>query len=224
MSKILIAGDSWACGEWPLPGETHKTGHESLRHRGIAHWLEQQGHEVTQQAEGGHSNFDQIKHLGENLDHHSFDLVVFVVTDPLRDEKHIRNTWAEHQAQIQEAWQGVWDRLGGFDHPIHLVGGCVAIPNTPPIPANCDILCRDWIELILGSRPMENLCRAWPYPDNPGATLLDHWHREEQHLEQWLIRCQISGTAEHQHFWPDGRHPNRQAHRLLAHLIHKHTI
>ena len=212
MANIMIMGDSWACGEWDGGGTPRGYG---VTHAGTEQYLREAGHTVRSVAEGACSNRRQVDRRLELTD--PVDRTIWFLTDPLRDipETDIALTLVEYRAQRDHLLRQQFDRVRHL--PILLVGGVSAVPAwvhseyplfTCLVP---DLRC--W--LLQGEEPCETLCRAWQYPD-PDPALLAHWEHEERRLERHLRHALIPGRAEHRWFWPDGRHPNRQAHRRLT--------
>ena len=74
MGKILIIGDSWACGEWDFE--------QKLAHEGTTHYIRDAGYEITSLAKGSASNSKQLDKLE---DHRDTDICIWFLTDPLRE-------------------------------------------------------------------------------------------------------------------------------------------
>jgi len=217
MAKIIVAGDSWACGEWPTwdPTQQARTMNDKLLHRGISHYLTKIGHDVIQLASGGHSNFDQLRGIQRwCLKNSKPDCILFMVTDPLRDFEHIPNSLAGFQKTQQALMIGLLDGLADLEIPVWLVGGCVPVDHVNITNPRIKVLCPDWVRMIVGHRSVDNLCRVWSHP-TADLDLLEYLEQQEQRLAEWMQLCATPGTVEHEYFWPDGRHPNRKAHLWL---------
>ena len=216
MASITIIGCSWACGEWG--GAATAQGYRVL-HAGTAQYLREQGHQVTQLAQGGDSNRHQVDLL---LDTRPRDHHIWFLTDPLRDLPHsqVARGLLAHRAQLDHLMRLQFDRVQHL--PLLLIGGAAAVPEWvsreyPNITTVCPDL-RCW--LLPGREPCECLCRVWQYPDCD-PELLAHWEHEERVNALHMTRAQHRiHSPEHRWFWPDGLHPNRAAHqRLTAELI-----
>ena len=88
--KIVIAGDSWGCGEW-LRGDLRKNVATDIVHGGLAQYLTEDGHTVVNLSQGGASNtfIDSAisKHLeSESLrDRENPDKIIVFQTTYTRD-------------------------------------------------------------------------------------------------------------------------------------------
>lgn len=208
--RIILAGDSWACGEW---GRDLRGRYRPL-HLGLQYYLRRRGHLVRVTAESGGTNLTQLERVQARA--RSGDLVVFVQTDPLRDSAVIPGQWRAFHDQYQQGLQDLYRGLSLLPCPVLLVGGVSPVrtdlidPESP-----CRVAVRDWVEAMGLQRPCPVICRAWRYPDCE-PELLAQWERDERQLQEWDHRCRQSGTVEREWFWPDGRHPNRRAHSWLA--------
>ena len=212
---IMVAGDSWACGEWG-----HTDSGYGLLHSGITTELESQGHRVYRTAQGGHSNRQQLQLIARYLEglHHT-DAVLFIQTDPLRDVDQIPTTLASYRQEQVRLYRDLYQALNDLPVPILLVGGnCAVDPALVSEFPHVHTVCQDWIALLLGSRPCEIICRGWTYPDCE-VDLLTHWESEERALTGWEREGAKPGSQHYKWFWPDGRHPNRAGHAaLLTHI------
>ena len=215
--RIIVAGDSWACGEWG--GRADPEGYRVL-HPGTAQYLREAGHRVISVAYGGSSNRAQVDRVRPDQVR-GIDRIIWFLTDPCRDipETDIARTLPEYLAQRDLLLRQQFDRVRHL--PITLIGGNSAVPawvadEYPGIVTLvADLRC--W--LLQGQEPCETMCRQWRYPDCD-LDLLTHWESEERRVEQHLAHALIPGRAEREWFWPDGRHPNRAAHlRLTEELI-----
>ena len=209
MTDITIMGDSWACGEWDLT--------QTLVHRGTEQYLIDAGHKITNVAEGGASNRMQTSSA---IDSKS-DIILWFLTDPLRDLK--RAGW-EHQPRTLQSYHRRREQLlrTAFkkmnDLPVWLVGGACAIPDYVETEhQNWKVIVPDMrIWLIPDATPIDTLSRTWPYPDC-SEELLTYHEKQEKMLARHFVRCENGvGTNEHKYFWPDGYHPNREAHSGLT--------
>jgi hypothetical protein len=207
--RIIVAGDSWACGEW---GQDDR-GEYGVLHLGLTQCLREQGHSVTVTAWGGSTNWQQLRRVRDPR----ADLVVFVQTDPMRDRAQIPGLWEDYHREYRRGLDLLYQGLAALPCPVLLVGGNTAVAPER-VPPGVRVAVRDWVEALVGHRPLTIMGRSWPYPDCD-PPLLSLWEREEQALQEWDHRCRLPGTPEHEWFWPDSRHPNRRAHRWLADRI-----
>lgn len=209
--RIIVAGDSWACGEWG--GWDTEQGYRVLD-AGVSERLREQGHSVELVAQGGSTNLAQIAAVRREA--RAGDCVVFVQTDPLRDRGEIPGDLATYRSERRGRMAALYRALAGLPCSVLLVGGNTAVEADlidPESPVRVAVA--DWVAELGLTRPTPHLCRAWRYPDCE-PPLLELWEGDERRLRLWDQRCRAPGTAEHEWFWPDGRHPNRRAHEWLA--------
>jgi hypothetical protein len=227
-------GDSWACGEWGLTDPADPSSEFLNHHPGISRYLRDQGHSVQVLAQGGHGNHKQTLQAQE---HGVQGQIIWFITDPLRDlgpgdyvaETGSNEPWRSLHERVQTVadYHRERDQLLRVslarmrDHRIWLVGGNCRIPDwvNGEFP-DYRIITADLTEWLLGHPGPDAFCRQWMYYDC-SADLVDLYHHQERDLRSHLSRARQDTTSpEHQWFWPDGQHPNRQAHlRLTTELI-----
>jgi hypothetical protein len=219
MTRIMMMGDSWACGEWGDDPTYRNT------HPGTAKYLEQAGHEVINMAEGGASNWSQIDRISPHhaLSHNlrDADVVLWFMTDPLRDSDLQPSTMRDlHITQtrlLTDSMKTLATIVG--DREVWLVGGAGSVPNWvktrhPGWRVIVPDLLR-WLVPDSGVSAM-HLNRTWRYGECDPA-MLDHFEMEEQRVASFRWRAEHrTASDEHRWFWPDGSHPNREAHRRLT--------
>jgi hypothetical protein len=208
--RIIVAGDSWACGEW---GRDLQGRYRPL-HLGLQYYLRRAGHSVRVVARGGSGNGEQLQRV--QAEARPRDRVVFVQTDPMRDLGIIPGQWRSFHDRYQQGLRDLYRGLSLLPCPVLLVGGNSPVePELIPPQSPCRVAVGDWVEAMGLQRPCPVIGRQWAYPDCE-PPLLEQWERDERQLQEWDHRCRQSGTPEHEWFWPDGRHPNRRAHSWLA--------
>ena len=79
--SILIAGDSWGCGEWDLL----PNGKYCVTHKGIEQYFIDNGDIVTNISIGGGTNQNSVFQLQQQLSNMTFNCIIWFQTDPLRD-------------------------------------------------------------------------------------------------------------------------------------------
>ena len=215
---IVVLGDSWACGEWGLTTE----GPYGLLHRGTVYYLQKAGYHVYNLAHGASSNKKQVDKL------HAFkekyiDHVIWFLTDPLRDisEQDIATTMKGYREQQDTLLRNQFDRVRMTD--ILLIGGVHQVPNwvSEEYP-NIQIVTPNLRCYLLPYREhIETLCRTWVYPARADKTLIDHWTNQEIKIDEHIYSAEYDLDSDtHKLFWPDGHHPNRNAHlRLVEELL-----
>jgi len=221
MTSILIIGGSWACGEWGNHG-----GQYQVLHPGTSQYLQQAGHRVINMAEGGASNWSQIDRisphhaLGHNL--RDADVVLWFMTDPLRDIKGpqpstIRDLHREQTRLLTDSMKNLAKIVG--DREVWLVG-CVGrvLERVSTDHPGWRVVVPDLLRWLVPASEVSamHLDRTWRYGDCD-PELLDHHERGEQTVASFRWRAEHrTASDEHRWFWPDGSHPNREAHRRLT--------
>ena len=230
----MMMGCSWACGEWGHG----KDGEYQVLHPGTQQYLSDAGHSVTSIAEGGCSNWAQLDRISPHhalqRDRHSgghladADVLLWFLTDPFRDiharmvnTMEMPRTLAEWHLRRRELLEASFDsmrRLAG-DRAVWLVGGVGEIPTwVPRRHPGWRVIVPDLLRWLLPASRVSatHLNRIWRYGDCD-AELLDYHEIEEQRQARFRWRAEHRpDSEEHRLFWPDGGHPNREAHRLLT--------
>ena len=220
MTRIMIMGDSWACGEWGDDPDYRNT------HPGTAQYLREAGHTVINMADGGASNWSQIDRISPHheLSHNLVDaeVVLWFITDPLRDIKGsqpatIKDLNITQTRLLTDSMKTLATVVG--DREVWLVGGVGVVPAwVKTRHPGWRVIVPDLLRWLLPHSDVSSmhLNRTWRYGDCDSA-LLDHFEIEEQRVASFQWRAEHRRDSdEHRLFWPDGSHPNREAHRLLT--------
>jgi hypothetical protein len=94
--RILIAGDSWGCGEWAIFGR-------KVAHLGLQTYLTEYGCEVTNVSVGGYSNKDSINSIKNKLiSTYTCDSIIWFQTDPIRDLKPYKDNADKFSLEIED--------------------------------------------------------------------------------------------------------------------------
>jgi hypothetical protein len=233
--QFTIMGDSWACGEWGRKDPDRLDSEHGNRHPGITEYLRADQHTVRVLAQGGHGNQQQVEQAKKQG---VLGQIIWFITDPLRDLRNTTGTgehdWFDRlpreiqtldqyrQTRDQQLRSALNDMRG---HGIWLIGAVCPLPDwvEKEFP-EYRIITPDFTEWLLGHRGSEVFCRQWLYYDCE-QDLVEHYDHEEQLREQHLERARDDESSlEHRLFWPDGEHPNREAHRLLYDQLIKPLI
>ena len=224
--QFTIMGDSWACGEWGRRDPDNLDSHFGNSHPGITAYLRQDQHDVRVLAQGGHGNRQQVEHARQlGVD----GQIIWFITDPLRDLRNPTGTgdhdWFDRlprEVQTLEQYRRTRDTqllevLNDMrGHPVWLIGGVCALPAwvSRQFP-EYRVITPDLTAWLLGRPGPDSFCRQWLYYDCE-PDLAEYYDQQEQRLAEHLERAREDETSvEHRLFWPDGQHPNREAHRLL---------
>lgn len=208
--KIIVIGDSWACGEWG----TSAAGEYCILHGGLAHYLSA-NHEVVNLGEGGSCGMYAANMLKNAYDD-SVDLVFWFKTDPLRstDDRVFTQDKVTFDDIVREnclCTEKIYKQLNDMDIPIHCMGGCAKL--------NLDL--------------MKNYSNLIPYIKSIAEFLIPDYSHPELWISSWIKHINnrvdldsldklLAGKREQDRlfdykdlFWPDGLHPNRHGHKLL---------
>jgi hypothetical protein len=222
----MILGDSWACGEWGDDPTYRNT------HPGTEQYLKEAGHTVITVADGGSSNWAQLDRISP---HHPYqrdrnsghnlaeaDVVLWFVTDPLRDTQGSQPTTIKDlkitQTRLLTDSMNTLATVVG-DREVWLVGGVGVVPAwVRTRQPRWRVIVPDLLRWLVPDSDVSpvHLNRTWRYGDCDTA-LLDHFETEEQRVASFRWRAEHRPASdEHRWFWPDGSHPNREAHRRLT--------
>ena len=219
----MIMGDSWALGEWRRDPDTGTGNH--ISHDGVRQYLREAGYHTVSMAEAGASNRSQLDRLATHHQSQGVDVIIWFVTDPLRDlERQPRTLDRFHEERerlIRLSMTQMSERCR--DRRVLLVGAVASLPAWLPAEFSAfDVVTRDLTRWLIPDSSVDQayLNRTWRYPDCDTA-LMDHHELQESRRDtfQWRAKYRAE-TAEHRWFWPDTQHPNREAHlRLTQELI-----
>jgi hypothetical protein len=224
-SKVLLAGDSWGCGEWSWDAK-------QIQHLGLELYLREYGCEVTNVSFPGCSNLYSITALKKQLVDNTYDVILWIQTDPTRDIRPYEDNADKFALPIDdflklqdELIDKSYQSLNQLGPTIFCMGGCSKIklpiinkyPNLNPIiPSIIEFFgCEDMPLWVPGSRWLHDL----------GITLSESivdymyenvtkWERAGEH------RFQLDYYLDKKWFFPDGHHTNRHAHqKIFEYLI-----
>lgn len=233
--SVLIVGDSWAGGEWS-GGD-----HTEILHGGLGEYFQQAGHHAKVLYSPGKGNQHNVSRLCEflHLAAHRPDIILFVVSDPLRNYglpgNEIKTDVYTYGGLFELASFHLrqdcvaLDRLAKqYASTIYLIGGLGTVSVDISDLTNLECMVKSWPELLLGdSQEFKDfdwqtfgvwgkwqsvLANAISYNDSIGKKVID----------QMAILLKSSVVFKHPLFQPDGGHPNRQGHKILfEHIFRK---
>ena len=142
--KILVAGDSWSQGEWGF-----QTGRNAVDHSGLAHYLSEDGHDVTNVGQGACTNELQVEWIENATKEQNYDYIFWfhstferqLVSNRHRnlletswpfieqwhkDNKNIWdniNTLDDFLNLEKQMVDNVYDRLNKINQTVHVIGG-----------------------------------------------------------------------------------------------------
>jgi hypothetical protein len=231
--KILIAGDSWGCGEW----ESFK-----ILHSGLTQYCHDAGHLVFNISKPGGSNictYDRIHHFLQTNQHLQIQCVIVFQTEWTRDiVTEDQSTIAEdlmhgYHALKHRLMDRFYYRLSqtSTEHniPIHIVGGCsdtIWFDQIENEHRGIRMGCHSLTNLLLehNHRILEPAYAVFSLSASKSINyikqhlntkdlelLLDDIDIGHQRLDQWKKHKEF--------FWPDGAHPNRHGHEVLFNFL-----
>lgn len=202
--------------------------------RSIEDHLTSFGHEVTNSASSGQSNWFVINILKSHLLNKTFDKIVFVQTEPLRDNSNAKSNtgwqdlvqdkkWFDDHLHLLSIQQDILDEtykiLNDIDLPIYLLGGCSKV-DTELLSKYSNLTC------IMPSIP-EMLSPGYTHPTIFGVS---KWQKRID--DKWdldtidYIIDQIKSTEwlhdNCPYFFADPAHPDIDGYRMVAEHILKY--
>lgn len=234
---ILIAGDSWGCGEWPQL----YTGPTDILHGGVCHYLRESNRNVINISQGGNSNKDTLDQLNQFFDSGIADFLCDRLTDILvfqtewyRDfspATHytdfdtyfldtIDNTM--HWKFVSRFYRGLSELAKKHNVSIKLVGGAsdtIWLDQFEFEYPGVSVVCQSFVNLCVNNNhrvDQENFSissKAADFLKNRTTdTAVIKWI--ESLIDNTLTRQTILDSNPH-FFFPDGKHANRLGHKKL---------
>lgn len=225
MSNILIAGDSWGCGEW-LDPDIH--GRNLLAHPGTEQFLKDDGHNVVNVSATGKSNKFVIGRLIDALKKQNFDYIFWFQTDPLRDlfpnyfhPLSVLRTVDDFYQLGNSLLVSTYEELNSLEVPIHCIGGLGKLNLElmkdkhnliPFIPCVVEFIIEGYVRYPLAfSDWIDNIPKEFEE--------LDELVRLKYEYDKWYTHEPFKTF-----FYPDGRHPNREAHKRIFEFIRNKVL
>ena len=215
-SKILIIGDSWGCGEW----RWSRPGVGGPVHPGLELYLKEYGCDVTNLSVGGSSNSEILDRLNDCIKiNNSYDVIIWFQTDPLRDLQPYADNIEIFKKDKEdfilvhdELLDSIYAKFNSLNLPIYCLGGTTKLnlellkkyPNLHPVIPSI-------IEMF-----GEVHIRIWP-----SST----WIKDPQVLKSLshslvdYLHSECNPKLSQEWFHPDGKHPNRKAHKKIFEFL-----
>jgi hypothetical protein len=223
--RILIAGDSWGCGEWKAFGA-------GIAHLGLELYLTEYGCSVTNVSVPGCSNLDSVNSLKTNLENNEYDVILWIQTDPIRDLRPYDQHQAEFALEIDDFLKlqdnlltNIYNTLNNLGPDIICMGGCSAInipliknysKLNPVIPGIIEFFgCESPPLWVPGSRWLSDIGIKL------SKSIVNYMYETDLKWERaGKYRWMIEFTLDKKWFFPDGHHPNRHAlKKIFEYLI-----
>jgi len=238
MKNIVIAGDSWGCGEW---AEQHDSSDDQyLLHKGVAQYLSDDGHFVINVAKGGISNFQAVDRLDRLLDQicdtSKIDFILFFQSEWSRDIdfSQLDKSYTELKSTLMSSVYYTLSQLAQkYQVKIHLIGGMadtVKLEDWNTEYPGTEILCQSMFNFVKHNDKDINA------PVHDCFLLLDPAKiqqlksKSNMDLETIVDDIDLANTRLKnlrdctELFWPDGVHANRVAHKKLHELINEQLM
>jgi hypothetical protein len=211
--NFLITGDSWSQGEW-LENRT-------IAHKGLEQYLLETGHKVLNVGRGGQDNYSALYQascaLWEGIDH-----FIFFQTDILRScnsidlklHKPMETAIREQNCMVNQLND---IRSKNPNLKITVIGGCGKFDEKS---TSAWDYCVPSMTALLVPGFVDNpywVCNPWYQflqDTPPGDLSFDHKLQILEIEEQIALKKQCWNSNKDL-FYPDGLHPNRQAHKFL---------
>lgn len=209
--RILSVGDSWSAGVWDVIDGTH-----TVTGSGYKTELSQLG-EVTNI--WGFNNSHSLDVISRY--HNEYDVVLFFVTDPLRDISDHEKIYsfyvndfrtagellAVHSALLESTIQSA-KRYG---NKVKLIGGCQTLTHRN----DCNIIIHSVSELVSKGQFRHPL--IW---DSGWSGMLNFEQANKDLIKLWKENRELQELMESEpfqkYFWPDGYHPNAYSNKILG--------
>lgn len=239
---IIIAGDSWAVGEWRFDNASKKL---TISHAGLEQYIKSDNIDVVNIGKGGSSNLDTVNRIITWIDRFP-DTVpekIFVFqTEYCRDYKYQNMNPQEMSdvkkfSEISDRWiSRFYMRLSEiaitYNCKIYIIGGASDtawfddMNNDHP---GCHIVCQSLTNLIIyNNHKISDPVYSW-YTKNSEQFLLNA-KKITNAPNDILIEIQKGFERENQllenpqYFYPDGVHPNRDGHKILYNFLKQQNI
>jgi hypothetical protein len=234
--KILLAGDSWACGEWSAldRDQLELSNLPLINHAGLYQYIQDHTSAVVASvADGAQSNSSQLARIRQYISNHTVDLIIWFQTDPLRDCVNCCNPqefWQDKSRldlfllAEQQYIHATYGALNDLGIPVYCIGGCWPLANLdaysrliPVIPSVIAFLCDQDPQPL----PLSVLCPQWSMRHVPGdPALVEYLTEQFSSLDRWKMLLATESSQASKYFIPDGCHPNRLGHlRIFDHLV-----
>ena len=230
---ILIAGDSWACGEWT---------NGVVSHGGVAQYLKEQGHQVLNLGKSGGSNLESVARIADFLavDNGFRLLVKFAIvfqTEWLRDALDLWNinefrdlnyNYVELRTRVMSRFYvRLSETAMQTGVPIYVVGGCsdtIWLDRFESEYPGVHIACQSWVNLMISGdhrtdRPVFN--QFGPHTES----LVNYAKSKLDAKNLQVLLDDMDDTYDRDAGWAklakqglccdDGVHPNRHAHKQV---------
>lgn len=237
---IIVAGDSWGCGAWtdvgPRPVDPTIPNDNPLLHGGLAQFIKEAGHDVTNLSKGGSSNLQIVKRIRAWIDRNpdiTVSNIIVLQTEYTRDScqpfpgdlDNITASTSLANIWIARFYSNLSNIAMSTNCCVTLVGGMSDTPWFDDISQQYPglrLACQSITNLLIKDDPrVLNPVFSW-YDGSQLPIINEIKQRLSSHeLEKFLDQLDQGYERETllyshpNYFWPDGRHPNEAGHLKL---------
>lgn len=222
--KILIAGDSWGCGEWsdehlPFNLSLHNLG---LTHNGLEQYLRDENFIVKNLSEPGCANQIIYRRLYFELKYNPnyWDKIIVFQTTPTRDlpwENSKKFSYDDLIITLDTFLNKFYIALNNLNYPIDILGGCSKV-NTGLIAKyeNLQSSIPSILEFLI---PGFNQPRIW----TDILQIIDKKNYSTETLEKIINETEILFNLSNlsPYFEKEPYHPDRLAHKNIFEFLKK---
>ena len=215
--KLVIAGDSWARGEWGWDSNSKYC----VLHRGLEFYLEQDGYDVLNVGTPGGTNEEQVNLITSNTQNN--EIIIWFQSDPCRTPWRRKKDFWKNIETLQdflnfeeECIHECYTKLNKLNRIIYCLGGCFALDKKIKDYKNLKPVI-SWIPTWLMPEQVFPRCmnqemdfKNFKSRDNE---LLDFFKEDNKKYNIcWDTHKQERNSEAVGYFWPDGEHINRYGH------------
>ncbi len=210
--KILIAGDSWAMGEWPVKQE------DGIQHKGLEQYLLDDGHDVVNISEAG-DTLTAILHCLK-LQQTKYDYVFVFLVEPFAEmqneffwDKKLKyeDYYTRHKTKLTSFVKSI-DTLNLG--PIKLIGGSAKCLPEYITDTSIEIAIPSVIELLIPGLRQYEMNFQYHYH------LLDTSNVDQITIDKILEQAEKwDRIYKNPIMHPDGEHPNREGHYKIYQVL-----
>jgi lysophospholipase L1-like esterase len=234
---ILIAGDSWGCGEWEKNGDKY-----DISHPGLAKYLLDLDYQIINLSMPGGTNRHTSRRIDDFLQsnkHLKIEKIIIFQTEWHRgiflEDPEVLNDDLKFGYQVKDrVLHRFYSQLSKtstiYNVPMYIVGGCSDTVWFEKNYPGLQIACQSMTNLLL-----ENTHRIL----NPTHALLITDFKEIKYVKKHLNGDDLEllladiekgdyrkklWQKEKRFFWPDGMHANRHGHKVLFDFLNSQGL
>lgn len=237
---ILIAGDSWGCGEW-----ANINGY-SIQHTGLEQYLIDDGNEVVNLSCGGASNLEAANRIEtfldikDKLNIKKIETILVFQTEwfreldssryfyPLSNDEYFKFIFNNEYLNIDKCISSWYRRLSNigkkYSVKIGVIGGAsdtIFLSKFEDEYPNVFIACQSLTNLLVNNNPYidcpvfgintELFQQRQTTNIDIMSNIINDIDKSDQRVDTW--------KKFPEYFWPDGAHPNRLGHKILFNFL-----